>query len=232
MATHAPVLLVHLTLCIATEIPHLVWAASRPIPAGRPGGKPAGGAFPRHSVCTTPKPRLPLTPVEAPVLVVAVGDPSAGKDAVGPLILAEIEREALPRNVTVCSLGKRPDRLPDVVASVTQVTGPLARLVLLDAVTSATEPEGTVVEQPITDTPPASQALSSHTTTLTEAVGLLHLQLGRNTPARIMLVGVVVGTVADGPMPGRAARAIPQAAVRARALLEDPERGRQPDPPG
>jgi hydrogenase maturation protease len=155
-------------------------------------------------------------------LIVAVGDPEVGSDAAGPMILAEVLKKGLPPNVTAHSVGRRPDRLPDLVAR-TKADGIRPSLLLiLDAVTSSTEPPGTLVERPITRVRGVPPGLSSHAASLREALGLLHLQLGRNAPARIVLLGVVVGSEADGPLQSAATHAIPRAAEWAREILERP----------
>jgi hydrogenase maturation protease len=153
---------------------------------------------------------------------VAVGDPEAGKDAVGPLILAQMLRQGLPPKVRAHSIGRRADRLPDLFTRTVAGGVRPSLLILLDAVTSPTEVPGTLVEQPITRVEGVPPGLSSHDTTLEEAVGLLHLQLGSDAPIRIVLLGVIVGPQADGPMPEAVAGAIPRAAARARQLIERP----------
>jgi hydrogenase maturation protease len=153
-------------------------------------------------------------------LVVAVGDADAGKDAVGPLILAHLLEQGLPRTVAAGSVGGRPDRLPDLVSRTVANGASPALLVLLDAVTSSTEPAGTVVEREIRAGNGMLPRLSSHDMAVHDAAGLLGLQLGDRAPPRIVLLGIVVGTSADGSMPDAVTAAIPPAAARARRLLE------------
>jgi hydrogenase maturation protease len=155
--------------------------------------------------------------MEARVLIVAVGDPTAGKDAVGPLILDELRRGRLPPRVRAYALGRRPDRLVDLVAG--EETTPPGALIILDAVTSRTEAPGNVVERELRPYPERPGALSSHGGAVGEALGLMRIALGDRAPRKTMVVGVTVGEDVRGPLTGVIRDAIPGAADRVREVL-------------
>jgi Ni,Fe-hydrogenase maturation factor len=151
--------------------------------------------------------------------VAAIGDPHGGKDAVGPLLLEELLRSGIPSCVRTHFLGRRPDRLPDVVAQAVGPSGRAHLVMILDAVTCSTEDPGLIVERELRAGESVRPLVSSHIRTVPEAVDLLHVMLGNRAPSRLILVGVTVGPDCSGPLPDVVKQALPAAAERARQII-------------
>ncbi len=152
-------------------------------------------------------------------IVVAIGDPCGGKDAVGPLLLEELLRAGIPSSVRTHLLGRRPDRLPGVVAKAVGPTGRVHLVMILDAVTSSTEDPGSVVERELRAGESVRPRVSSHVGTVPEAVDLLRVALGNRAPDSVFLLGVTVGPDCAGPLPEIVKEALPPAAERARQII-------------
>lgn len=148
--------------------------------------------------------------------MIAVGNDLRRDDGIGPAVAAHL-REALPADVGLVVVDGEPSRVVDAWTG-TEVA------VVVDAVRSAATP-GTVHRlhvHPDGDPIPAPGrgAASSHAAGLAEAVALGRA-LGR-MPERLVVVGVEVAEVGDGPgLSARVAAAVPAAVAAVRAEVVD-----------
>ena len=156
-------------------------------------------------------------PVGGPArVVIAVGNDLRRDDGVGPAVVARVE-EALPADVGVVVVDGEPSRLVDAWTGT-------AVAVVVDAVRSGA-PAGTVHRlrvhpdgEPLPA--PGRGASSSHAAGVAEAVAL-----GRaleRMPGRLVVVGVEVAAVGDGPgLSGPVAAAVPAAVAAVQAEVAD-----------
>lgn len=160
----------------------------------------------RRTTCVSPS-----TVAEGTALVVGLGHPDRGDDAVGPLVALVLEADGLP--------GVRVRRIAEP-AALTALWEGYPTVVVVDAAVGSGEPGDVAVYDATAAPLPAAAArpVSSHGLDLVTVVETARLLGG--LPQRLLLVAITGSRVALGEPPQpRVRAAVPAAAERVRELL-------------